>query len=386
MKKITYNKQFIDKKDVETITEALKGELISGGNYVSFFERKLCKYLKVKHSITCINGSAGLDLAFRGISLLPKDNIVMPAVNFIAAYSMAKKIGANIFLADVHPKTGQMTPETLLSCIKKNKLKKVKAVVTMYLGGYAENVIDFYKLKKKYKFYLIEDACHAFGAKYKFNKKKFMVGSCKHCDISVFSFHPVKTITTAEGGAVTTNNKSIESKIRLIKNHNIIRKQRYWDYDIKNLSTNYRLSDINCALGISQLLKINNFLKKRENAYLKYVKEIKQISKYVNIPKYTNYKNSSFHLFLINIDFSKLRSNKNKFFNFLNNNNIFPQFHYKPIFLFSFFKKEKLNYFIGAKEYFNNTLSIPLYYGIKKKEQEYILRKIEEFINIFKIK
>ena len=213
-----------------------------------------------------------------------------------------------------------------------------------------------------------------------------MVGSCKHCDISVFSFHPVKTITTAEGGAVTTNNKSIESKIRLIKNHNIIRKQRYWDYDIKNLSTNYRLSDINCALGISQLLKINNFLKKRENAYLKYVKEIKQISKYVNIPKYTNYKNSSFHLFLINIDFSKLRSNKNKFFNFLNNNNIFPQFHYKPIFLFSFFKKEKLNYFSGAKEYFNNTLSIPLYYGIKKKEQEYILRKIEEFINIFKIK
>ena len=110
-------------------------------------------------------------MAFRSIGLEPENNVVMPVVNFVASYSMAKKIGAKIYLADVDPITGQMTPETLLDCIKKNKLKKIKAVVTMYLGGYAENVINFYKLKKKYSFYLIEDACHAFGAKYQYNNK-----------------------------------------------------------------------------------------------------------------------------------------------------------------------------------------------------------------------
>jgi len=386
MKQINYNKQFTDEKDAKIIVEALKSKLITSGNFVNLFEKKICNFLKVKHAATCVNGTAGLDLAFRGIGLEPKNSVIMPAVNFVASYSMAKKIGAKIYLADVDPITGQMTPETLLNCIKKNRLKKIKAVVTMYLGGYAENIINFYKLKKKFNFYLIEDACHAFGAKYQYNNNKFMVGCCKHSDISVFSFHPVKTITTGEGGVVTTNNKLIESKIRAIKNHNILRNKRYWDYDIKNFSTNYRLSDLNCALGVSQLKKINKFLQNRKEAYLRYVREISKISKFINIPKYENYKDSSFHLFLINLNFDKLKRNKNQFFEYLNKKNIFPQFHYKPLFMFSFFKKKNMSSFIGAKKYFASTLSIPLYYGIKKNEQEYILREIKIFIDKFKVK
>ena len=385
MKRINYNKQFTDEKDAQIVLEAIKSKLITSGNFVNLFEKKICRFLKVKHAITCINGTAGLDLAFRSIGLEPENNVVMPVVNFVASYSMAKKIGAKIYLADVDPITGQMTPETLLDCIKKNKLKKIKAVVTMYLGGYAENVINFYKLKKKYSFYLIEDACHAFGAKYQYNNNKLMVGCCKHSDVSVFSFHPVKTITTGEGGVITTNNKLIESKIRLIKNHNIVRNKRYWDYDIKNFSTNYRLSDLNCALGVSQLQKINIFLQNRKEAYLRYVRGINQISKYINIPRYENYLNSGFHLFLINVNFNKLKKNKNQFFEYLNKENIFPQFHYKPLFMFSFFKNKNTSNFTGAKKYFANSLSIPLYYGIKKIEQDYILKKIKIFVNKFKI-
>ena len=386
MKEIAYNKQYTDNKDVKIVVRTLKSKLITSGNFVKSFEKKISKYLKAKHTISCINGTAGLDLAFKGINLLPKENIIMPVVNFIASYSMAKKLGANIFLADVDPVTGQMTPKTLIDCIKKNKITKIKAVVTMYLGGYAESILDFYKLKKKYKFYLIEDACHAFGARYQYNNKNFMVGSCMHSDISVFSFHPVKTITTAEGGAITTNNNLIASKIRLLKNHNILKNKKYWDYDVKDLSSNYRLSDLNCALGISQLQKINIFLKGRKKAYLRYVFKIKKINKYISIPKYENYKNSSFHLFLINLNFSKLRTNKDQFIKHLNKNKIFPQFHYKPLFMFSFFNKKKSTNFTGAKSYFRNTLSIPLYYNIKKNEQEYILEKMQEFINHFKIK
>ena len=132
----------------------------------------------------------------------------MPAINFIAVYNMAKLMNAKIFLADVDSLTGQMTPKTLLKCIKNNKLKKIKAIVTMYLGGYPENVIEFYKIKKRFNCYLIEDACHAFGARYFYNKKYLPVGCCKHADISTFSLHPVKSITTGEGGIITTNNKS----------------------------------------------------------------------------------------------------------------------------------------------------------------------------------
>ena len=178
----------------------------------------------------------------------------MPAINFVAIYNLCKLIGAKIFLADVSPDTGQMTPGSLLNCIKKNKIKKIKAIVTMYLGGYPQNVNEFYKIKKIYKCYLIEDACHALGAKYKVGKDVFNIGSCAHSDFCVFSLHPVKTITSGEGGLVTTNNQSFSKKIKLLRSHGII-KSSHWKYDIKFPALNYRLSDINCALSLSQLKK-----------------------------------------------------------------------------------------------------------------------------------
>ena len=138
----------------------------------------------------------------------------------------------------------------------------------MYLGGCPENVIEIFRLKKKYKFILIEDACHAFGSKYKFKNKYLKIGSCKHSDICTFSFHPVKPITTGEGGALTTNNLNYAKKARLFRSHNIIRnKNKHWVYNIKSFGMNYRLSDINCALGNSQIKKINKFIKIRNNIF-----------------------------------------------------------------------------------------------------------------------
>ena len=349
------------------MARSLKNDFITSGKEVENFE-KISKYLNVKYSVSCINGTAGLDLAFKGIKLKTDDVIVMPVINFIASYSMAENLGAKIFLTDVDPLTGQMTPNNLEKCIKENNLKNIKAVVTMYLGGYPENVKEFYKLKKKYNFYLIEDACHAFGASYKVNNKIYKIGSCKHADISVFSFHPVKTITTAEGGAVTTNIGNINRKLRLIKNHNILRKKNYWEYDIKELSGNYRLSDINCALGISQLAKIERFIKARRKAYQYYKKILSYLS--LSTPNYKTVNYSSFHLFLIKLNFKRLGSNKNKFFKYMNKNNIFPQFHYKPINTFSFYRKRKEN-FLGARQYYKECLSLPLFYGIKKSQQDF---------------
>ena len=199
----------------------------------------------------------------------------MPAINFIAVYNMAKTMNAKIFLANVDPLTGQMTPKTLLECIKKNKLKKIKAIVTMYLAGYPENVIEFYKIIKKFNCYLIEDACHALGSKYLHNKKYLSIGSCKHSDIATFSLHPVKTITSGEGGFVTTNNKDLAKKIFLFRSHGIERhKTHHWEYQISHSGFNYRLSDINAALGLSQLRKLSKFLIYRKKVYDYYLKEL----------------------------------------------------------------------------------------------------------------
>jgi dTDP-4-amino-4,6-dideoxygalactose transaminase len=152
MKIIPYGRQYIDSQDIKFVSKALKEDLITTGGYVKKFENKISKFLKVKYAVSCSSGTAGIHLALLAINLKENDIVIMPAINFIASYSLSKLMKAKIFLADVDPCTGQMIPKTLLECIKKNKIRKIKAVITMYLGGYPENICEFYQIKKKYYF------------------------------------------------------------------------------------------------------------------------------------------------------------------------------------------------------------------------------------------
>jgi dTDP-4-amino-4,6-dideoxygalactose transaminase len=305
----------------------------------------------------------------------------MPVINFIAAYSMANLYRAKVFFADVDRSTGQMTPKTLEDCIKKNKIKEIKAVILMYMGGFPENVLCFYNLKKKYQFYIIEDACHSLGSSYKYKNNYLKIGSCAHSDICVFSFHPVKTITTGEGGLLCTNSKKIYTTAKQFRSHNILRNKNYWDYDIKKTSFNYRLSDINCALGISQLKKINYFLLDRKKSFEEYGKLMKN-SNFINFPTYSKNIKPSFHLAIINIDF-KGKKNKDKLIAFLNNKKIYPQFHYKPIYAYSFAKKLNINKksFPGGKNYYKNCISIPLFVGLKRREIISVYNSIKFYLD-----
>jgi dTDP-4-amino-4,6-dideoxygalactose transaminase len=305
----------------------------------------------------------------------------MPAVNFIAVYNMARLMNAKIFLADVDPLTGQMTPETLLECIKNNKLKEIKAIVTMYLGGYPENIIKFYNIKKKFNFFLIEDACHALGSKYLFNKKFLPIGSCNHSDISTFSLHPVKTITSGEGGLITTNNKIFYNRIVCLRSHGIDKdKNFHWKYNLSRSGFNYRLSDLNCALGLGQLKKINKFLNYRKRISNIYNLELKKIINKITFPSYKRSK-PSYHLFLISINFKKIRSTKDKFLKFLRKNNILCQYHYIPIYKFKLFnKKINLNFYRGAEFYYKNTISLPIFYGLNISIQRKIINRIKLFL------
>ena len=382
MKTIPYGRQYIDSYDVRLVSKALKENLITTGRYVNKFEAKISRFLKVKYAASCSSGTSALHLALMAINLKENDVIIMPAINFIAAYNMARLMNAKIFLADVNPLTGQMTPETLLECIKNNKLKKIKAIVTMYLGGYPENIIQFYKIKKKFNCYLIEDACHALGSKYFFNKKFLSIGSCKHSDISTFSLHPVKTITSGEGGLITTNNKVFYNRIISLRSHGINKdKNFHWKYNLSKSGFNYRLSDVNCALGLGQLKKITKFLNYRRKIFNIYKVEFEKIINIVTLPSY-KISRPSYHLFLISIDFKKIRSTKDKLLQFLRKNNIFCQYHYIPIYKFQLFnQKINLNIYKGAEFYYKNTLSLPIFYGLNINFQKKIINKIKSFLN-----
>jgi len=382
MKTIPYGRQYIDNQDIRLVSKALKEDLITTGKYVKKFENKISKFLKVKYTASCNSGTAALHLALMAIGLEKDDVIIMPAINFIAVYNMGRLINAKIFLADVDPLTGQMTPGTLLECIKNNKLKKIKAIVTMYLGGYPENVIEFYNIKKKFKCYLIEDACHALGSKYFFNKKFLPIGSCKHSDISTFSLHPVKTITSGEGGVITTNNKFLYNKIISLRSHGINKdKNFHWKYNLSESGFNYRLSDVNCALGLGQLKKISKFINYRRRVSIIYKTELKKIINLITIPSYRSNK-SSYHLFLISINFKKKKSTKDRFLKFLKKNNIFCQYHYIPIYKFKIFnQKINLNFYKGAEFYYKNTISLPIFYNLNIILQKKIISKIKFFLN-----
>ena len=256
MKFIPYGRQFIDNKDKNLVLKSLSQDLITTGPFVKKFELEIKKYLSCKFSYVCNSGTSALHLAMLSVGLEKNDIVLMPAVNFIASYNMAKLMQLKVYLVDVDEHTGQVTSDNILKCIKRYKIKKIKALIVMYNGGYPESSKEFYEIKKKYNFFLIEDACHAFGSEYKHRNKYIKTGSCKHADISTFSLHPLKTITSGEGGIITTNNKKISSRIELFRNHGILRnKTKHWKYDVLETGFNYRLSDLNCALGLSQLKK-----------------------------------------------------------------------------------------------------------------------------------
>lgn len=379
MKTIFYGKQFIDKKDIYAVSKALKKNVITSGDLVSKYEKSLSNYFKSKYSVVCNSGTSALYLAFKTADLQKNDVVLMPAINFIASYNICSTLGAKIYLVDVDSSTGQISYDSVLRCIKKNKIKKIKMVITMYLGGYITDNVEIFNLKKKYNFFMIEDACHALGSNYSYQNKKYKLGSCKHSDMSVFSFHPLKTITTGEGGAISTNKKVLYDKLKTLRSHGIIRnKKKHWDYEIKESGFNYRLSDINCALGLSQLKKINKFVFKRKKIANEYVRRLKFLNKYVSILNQDKIANSSCHLVILKFNFDKLKIKKNALLSFFLKKGVFLQQHYKPIYIFDIFKnKKEIKFFKQSDLYYDSCLSFPVHFELTTSQ-------LNKCINILK--
>lgn len=376
---LNYGSQYIDKDDIEIVSKSLKKQFLTSGPLVNKFENDLKNFFKVKNAHVCNSGTSALFLSFLSIGLTKGDKVILPAINFVAAANVVKFLGADPIFADVNPLTSQMEINNIENCIKNNNIKKIKAIVVMYNGGYPRHIKEYWKLKKKLSCYLIEDACHALGGEYLENSKKQKVGSCNFSDIATFSLHPLKTITTCEGGIVTTNSKKISEKIKLYRSHGILRNEKFWEYDVKYSGFNFRLSDIQSALGITQLNKIKkiiSFRKKIYNIYMKNLNNFKNIITLVSEEKDTS---ASFHLVIALINFKLLRISKDNFIKTLQKKNIFCQVHYIPNYRFKAFKKNSK--LIGAEKYFRECISLPIHLNLSEKDIYFIISNIKKIIN-----
>ncbi len=378
---ISYGGQHIDKNDIKNVIRVLKSNFLTQGPATEKFENKLKKKLNTKY-VSCVSsGTAALQIVAKSFGWKKGDKVISSPITFVAGIAGAIHCGAYPEFVDIDKDTFNIDPNKLEDKLKKQK--KIKAAIITDFAGQPSDWEDLYFLKKKYKIQLINDNCHSIGAKYKKN-----IGyATKFADVSCLSFHPVKHITTGEGGAILTNNKSLYSQCNLSRSHGIIRpkKNSYkpWLYEIKELGYNYRLSDISASLGTSQLNKLDKFIKYRQEVAKKYNQLLPEINE-LKLPYLKPNRTHAYHLYVIRINFIKLKKTKSNLFKLFMRNGIKLQVHYIPIFLQPYFKKNyRINYkdFPNSMKYYEEAFSVPVFYGLKNKTISKVKRLLKEFIN-----
>jgi len=380
-----FSKQSINKKDISSVTKVLNSDYLTQGKQVPKFENKIIKLVKAKYGVAVNSGSSALHVACLALGLKKNDNVWTVPNTYAATVNCAINCGAVIDFVDIDPKTWNISVEKLelkLRSVPKKKIPKI--VIPVHFAGQPTEQKKIWYLSKKYGFKIIEDASHSFGARH-FNEP---VGSCKWSDITVFSFHPVKIITTAEGGLATTNSKKLADAMRIYTNNGITKnsnlfvfkkKKQPWYYEQQTYGFNYRMNDISAALGLSQIVRFKKFIKKR-NIIANLYKE--QLNNYpIQFQKIYNYNLSSYHLFVIKFDLKKTKYSYKQIFKKLRSKNIYVNLHYMPIHCSPYFKKKgfKLNQFPVSENYSLTSMSIPIYFDLKVKKVIQISNLIKKF-------
>lgn len=358
---LTYSHQNITQDDIEAVIKALKDEILTGGKRVNEFEGALCEYVGVQHACVLNSATSALHLAYRALNVKEKIVLTTP-LSFAATANAALMAGAKIEFIDIK-NDGNIDEKKLQQRLAKDSTN-IGAISVVDFAGNSVEMDEILSLAKQYNIPLIDDASHALGAEYKGEK----VG--KKADLSIFSFHPVKPITTFEGGAVVSDNEEFITKIKLLRSHGIVKK-RLWDSDMCDLGYNYRLSDVACALGINQLKKLDRNLEKREQIANFYDKEFEK-NPYFSTIKIKDYKKSSRHLYPILL-FPEFYCQKEELFENLLKAGLGVQVHYKPTYEFSFYKKLlgeiKLQ---NADNFYKAELSIPCHQQMSLKDAKFV--------------
>ena len=381
MKKIPYNKQKIYKEDIKSLIKVLKSDYLTQGPLIKQFEKKISDFVGSKYSCATNSATSALHVSCLSLNLKPGDELWTVPNSFVASSNCGLYCGAKIDFVDINKDNFIIDVDKL----EKKLTKKVpKILVTVHLGGQPPQQEKIWKLAKKYKFFVIEDASHSLGA----SRGREKVGSCKWSDITVFSFHPVKMITTGEGGIATTNNSEIFNSLKMFINHGITRERNrlrkknlgFWYYEQQYLGFNYRMNELSAALGISQLKKLKYFVKKRNDLAKNYKKLLKDVP--VKVQKIIDRNTSSYHLFIVLLDIKNVKRNYNYIFNLLRKKGVMINLHYRPIHLQPYYKKIgfKQGDFPIAEDYGRSAISLPLYIDLSLNEQKKIIGILKSII------
>ncbi len=351
---IPYGRQTIDQEDVGVVLETLTSDYLTQGPKVEAFEKTLADYCGVKYALVTTSGTAALHLSYLALGLREGDEVIVTPNTFVATINMLLVVGAKPVFCDIRLDTYNIDEEKIEECITEN----TKAIVAVHFAGQSCNMEKIHSIAKKYNLSVIEDACHALGAKY--NNKR--VGSLS--DMATFSFRPVKPITTGEGGAIVTNSKVYYEKMKLLRSHGI-----YKDENGRNIMTdlgyNYRMTDIQAALGISQLKKLDSFIEKRREIvswYKEYLQDVEEIILPIELDE--NY--SGWHLYVIR---TRRLEDRDGLVKFLKDNEVGVNFHYPAVYSHPYYREcgHKDLELVNEEEYEKSCVTLPCFPGLEKE-------------------
>lgn len=384
MEKLYYGKQTIEDDDIKAVVDTLKSPLITCGPKVDELEKELCEYTGARYAVAVSNGTAALHCACIAAGIGPGDEVITTPMTFAASANCVLYCGARPVFADVNPETYNIDPDSIRKCIT----SRTKAIIAVDFTGQVVEADEIRKICDEYGVLFIEDAAHSIGTSYNGIK----VGNI--ADITTFSFHPVKTITGGEGGAVLTNDENLYNKISLAHTHGITHDEAMmkdlphegmWYYEQISLGYNYRMTDFQAALLISQLGKLERFKKRRKEIVDYYDSELKNVDGII-IQKEIEQSDTCRHLYIIRLDENVLSCTRREFFDEMVSRGVQPQVHYVPVYWFPYY--QELGYKMGlcpnAEEVYKGIMSIPLYPSLTEEETEYVVDVIKTIVEKYK--
>ena len=383
-KPIPYGHQSITQEDVDAVIAALKSDYMTQGPLIGEFEKNFANYLGCKYACMVSNGTAALHLCAMALDIKPGDKIITTPITFVASANGFRYQGAEIVFCDIDPKTFLMDLDKLEQILKASPKGTYKAVVPVDFSGYPIDEEKLRKLADEYQFAIVVDACHAPGGSFTDSKgEKQMIGNCKYADLTVFSFHPVKHIATGEGGAVTTNRKDLYDKVALFRTHGITKDPARlekndggWYYEMQELGYNYRITEMQAALGISQLKRLDWSIERRNEIAKKYDEAFK--GTIVKTPFRAEGLVHAFHLYIIQVPAGKRKG----LYDFLRANNVYSQVLYIPAHLMPYYRQFgwKVGDMPVAEDYYSKCLALPMFPTLTDEEQDWIIEKVKEFM------
>ena len=378
---LPYGRQSIDEADIEAVAEALRADFLTTGPMVDRFEAVFAETVGAPFAVACSNGTTALHLAVAALDVGPGDICVVPSITFVATANVCAMQGAQVVFADVDPSTGLMTEETLADALARAN-GDVRVVLPVHLAGNACDMAAIGAMADRWGCSVVEDACHAVGT----TTPDGPVGSTRRSDAACFSFHPVKTLTTGEGGMVTTRDAALYARMRRLRSHGLVREgfdcsPGPWWYEQTELGWNYRLPDILCALGVSQLKRLPAFVAQRRRLAARYAEQFAALAPLVRIPPATEGVDPALHLLAARIDFAALGTTRAAFMEQLRRRGVGSQVHYIPVHRQPYWvERSRTPTLPGADAWYAQTLSLPLFPAMTEADVDRVCEAVADCI------